>query len=607
MSTTNATSVLNATSPENCSSFCPEPPDDSSNEFSVENVVGIFLTLSLCLLTQPYGSLFYNPPSSKSGQRLFFTWRMNPLACIAETAVTIVSLALVLRLAMQDPEHNTLPTVSRRFPFYHATTERSRNWRRHWHVHAAALLLIRANEEGSGGGVLDRLMAESLLRDGDSESAGAGLSGPGGSGSSGEGAIAEGEAVGTAVEGGGGTSGSGVELTVMERAAAVDATAGENNATPAEAPTTASASASGAEDPSEPQPGVLRRRTSQLEVGLPVEPSTATGGSGLDSNTATHEQDRLADLRKVLGNNVLAHKEKWVHIVTSFSVLGVAIKLAATTLPWTVRVPAAFFLAGWSSVQFLLYLFHLGELDESSAGTVVKTIRLHRQLANDTVIHGAMIALVTLVVAPPVIWLGYRAGFPTDGNLSTPFGPPGFMNSTNTTLPEVSTAYAIYHTPAILPWMMSYMMIALGLLCVALSLIATLGMLPMGTLGTFQKSLEEDVSGWVIALLTVLFIGVGVGGGVGCVKAIEALSQVEGVVRFFNGLIGAGTLIATSGLLFGLLIAPCRLLMEKEDEARVQAGFAFFSTLLSLYLFGELVCNYNSEGTYKPAWLEYLG
>ncbi|KAK4207844.1 hypothetical protein QBC37DRAFT_454326 [Rhypophila decipiens] len=394
--------IINATSLTNCSSLCPTADDDNSdNEFSVQNLVGIFLTLSLCLLTQPYGSLFYNPPSSKTSQRLFFTWRLNPLACIAETAVIIVSLVLVLRLAMQDPEHNTLPSVSRRFPFYHARTERSRNWRRHWHLHAAALLLIRANQEGVDGGVLDRLMAESLMRDGPGEELESGFS-------------TAGEVPDTGGRGEDGRDGSGIELTVMERSTTMGVNAEESNAHANEAVPDAGSATGADSHASEPQLGVLRRRTSQLEAGLPAdpEPQADTADSGLDSNVTTHGQDRLTDLRKVLGNNVLAHKEKWVNLVTSFSVLGVAIKLAATTLPWTVRVPAAFFLAGWSSVQFLLYLFHLGELDERSAGTVLKTIRLHRQLAKDTVTQRWMICAVALVVAPPVIWLGYCAGFP---------------------------------------------------------------------------------------------------------------------------------------------------------------------------------------------------
>ncbi|KAM7182810.1 hypothetical protein V8F33_014003, partial [Rhypophila sp. PSN 637] len=384
----------------------------SDNEFSVQSLIGIFLTLSLCLLTQPYGSLFYNPPSSKTSQRLFFTWRLNPLASIAETAVIILSLVLVLRLAMQDPEHNTLPSVSRRFPFYHARTERSRNWRKHWHLHAAALLLIRANEEGVDGGVLDRLMAESLLHDGEDTRGGGSIAGE----------VVAGGGGGERVPGleQGGRDGSEIELTAMESSTAVAFSAEENNASVYEASPIARSATGADSHASEPQLGVLRRRTSQLEAGLPADPELQADAadSGLDSNVTTHGQDRLADLRKVLGNNVLAHKEKWVNLVTTFSVLGVAIKLAATTLPWTVRVPAAFFLAGWSSVQFLLYLFHLGELDERSAGTVLKTIRLHQQLAKDTVIQCWMICTVALVVAPPVIWLGYCAGFP-GGDLST--------------------------------------------------------------------------------------------------------------------------------------------------------------------------------------------
>ncbi|KAM7206091.1 hypothetical protein V8F20_002873 [Naviculisporaceae sp. PSN 640] len=343
---TNVTTyLLNSTvSSDNSTVFSypgQEEPVDTSDEFSVQTVVGIFLTLALCLLTQPYGSLFYNPPpagKSEAQHALFFPWRLNPLACIAETVVILLSLFHAMRLAFQDSE-TLLPSISRKFPYYHAKTERSRNWRRHWHLHAAALLIIRANPEGDkGDGVLERLMADSLLEN---------------------------------VE-----PGPGEELL-----------------------------------PHLPRGGIR-------EGG----PSGGTGGPDVEQDVEAgllpHSgQDRLADLRKILGHSVLAHKEKWVDLVTSFSALVVTIKLAATTLPWTVRVPVAFFLASWSSVQLLLYLFHLGELDETSAPQIVKTIRLQRHnMANPATRHWTT-GLVFLAVAGPVSWLSFWAGFP-DGEIS---------------------------------------------------------------------------------------------------------------------------------------------------------------------------------------------
>ena len=54
---------------------------DKSNQFSLGDLFGMFLTLSLCLLTQPYGSLLYRLPSEADGTRLlralFFLWRLN--------------------------------------------------------------------------------------------------------------------------------------------------------------------------------------------------------------------------------------------------------------------------------------------------------------------------------------------------------------------------------------------------------------------------------------------------------------------------------------------------------------------------------------------------
>ena len=547
-------------------SYCPEPPD-TSNEFAVQNVVGIFLTLSLCLLMQPYGSLFYNPPptsdkSSKTSQRLFFLWRLNPLACIAETVVIVFGLAQALRLALQDP-HNTLPSISRRFPFYHAGTARSGNWRRHWHVHAAALLLIRANGETVTGevGVLERLTGDSLLRELNNDGVDLGVLSVGDSPQH----IAD-----PAPQTEGVISTTGTTTTSVDIRQAVPSMTGV-----------------------EPQPGILRRTTSQLEAGISAEPPRS------DADPKNPDHDRLADLRKILGSNVLAHKEKWVNLVTSFSVLVVAIKLAATTLPWTVRVPAAFFLASWTSVQLLLYLFHIGELDQRSAILVIKAIRLHKHQSLDPRAEKYLFGMICLVVAGPLVWLSYSAGFPNTQYLEL-FGPDGSALK-NTT--GYSAGHGVYHFFAIYPFLLTSLFFCIVFLMMTM-------MIPVfvGTVGlrTWMDSKDWESYSTVILVVVLVILGGTIGIGMGDMYLIQAALSHEGTSRVLGVSVGVVSLGWTFVLLLALLLAPSRLppAVFKGDQ---MVEFVVANTVITLYLFGELLFTYQSEGTYKPGWLELLG
>ncbi len=53
----------------------------------------MFLTLSLCVLVQPYGSLLYIKPRNAFGREVIFFWQLNPLACILEAVLLTVTLA----------------------------------------------------------------------------------------------------------------------------------------------------------------------------------------------------------------------------------------------------------------------------------------------------------------------------------------------------------------------------------------------------------------------------------------------------------------------------------------------------------------------------------
>lgn len=67
-------------------------PANASNTFSRANVFGLFLTLCICLLVQPYGSLFYVKPKNTLGRAIFFFWRLHPVACLLEAVVLVIAL-----------------------------------------------------------------------------------------------------------------------------------------------------------------------------------------------------------------------------------------------------------------------------------------------------------------------------------------------------------------------------------------------------------------------------------------------------------------------------------------------------------------------------------
>ncbi|KAM7204740.1 hypothetical protein V8F20_003524 [Naviculisporaceae sp. PSN 640] len=119
-----------------------EPPnsDASNSEFTQANLIGLFLTLSLCLLTQPWGSLLYRPLDkdwAKFARILFFIWRLHPIACAAETVIILVCYvytALETRRYCLDAQ--------RRFTFSDVLDG--------LHITSIALLLLRANDDRDG-------------------------------------------------------------------------------------------------------------------------------------------------------------------------------------------------------------------------------------------------------------------------------------------------------------------------------------------------------------------------------------------------------------------------------------------------------------------------
>ncbi|KAK4222186.1 hypothetical protein QBC38DRAFT_549440 [Podospora fimiseda] len=99
----------------------PSPPNTDS-EFSRANLIALFLSLSLCLLTQPYGSLIYRPwpppDIEASGFTAWMFWlsRLNPVHSLHESCYIFWSTGgLVLKLWAED--HGKI--TQHRFPLSH--------------------------------------------------------------------------------------------------------------------------------------------------------------------------------------------------------------------------------------------------------------------------------------------------------------------------------------------------------------------------------------------------------------------------------------------------------------------------------------------------------
>jgi hypothetical protein len=94
-----------------------ETSSNGGNPISRSEILGIFVTLSVCLLTQPYGSLLHR-------YHAMLLWRLNPLACASE--------ALIIAFFLLQTGWEA--------------RRKKRNWKDELHLTAAALLFLRANK-----------------------------------------------------------------------------------------------------------------------------------------------------------------------------------------------------------------------------------------------------------------------------------------------------------------------------------------------------------------------------------------------------------------------------------------------------------------------------
>ncbi|KAL6406074.1 hypothetical protein AUP68_10635 [Ilyonectria robusta] len=138
------------------SQVCACPEADRSKEFSQASVAGLFLTLALCLLSQPLGSLIHRQSrfSSRWNILVLGLWRLNPLACVIEALVIVSIMGMTAWKLMRENHHQ-----------YERIADR-RQWRPTFQKMAVALLLLRAQKRAQDGEeIIAKILMTGYLKD----------------------------------------------------------------------------------------------------------------------------------------------------------------------------------------------------------------------------------------------------------------------------------------------------------------------------------------------------------------------------------------------------------------------------------------------------------
>ncbi|KAK1752208.1 hypothetical protein QBC47DRAFT_416686 [Echria macrotheca] len=301
----NLSTALNETFSRCNNTAGPQTETDSSDQFKRENLVGMFLTLQLCQLTQPYGSLLFHGVSG-------FFWRCNPIASLVEALIILWHLGVKAWKAARrrDPPAVIVARLQET---------------------ASGLLLLRGalSKDGTVGGLLEKLISGSFL---DAEMA-------------------------------------------------------------------------------EQQQQMEDADTSPSNVEASRPPRRTNSFPGFSPQT---EKSRI--LREAFGSNVLAHRELRIDLFTGLTELFVLIKLLAVTGIGWFTAAGVFMFVGWTTVQALLVLLHLREMDELKMYAAVRTVQdLSRDLQKYSGHWQAFfIALHLPVFGYPAYLAAFRPWFPED-------------------------------------------------------------------------------------------------------------------------------------------------------------------------------------------------
>jgi hypothetical protein len=265
--------------------------------------------------------------------------------------------------------------------------------------------------------------------------------------------------------------------------------------------------------------------------------------------------DQAALLKAALGSNAIAHAEIAVDIFTLVSVLFVTVKLAATTVPRYVRLPAAFMVAGWFAVCVLLLLLHsreLADLDMERAAS--KARRLQRELT----MGNKLMQVVMCLPFPFFVYVAYMRA-----------------TSQDAVSPALGAPFA-----------------AIGL---AIYAIIT------ANLDGTEKRIEFAI-GMVFLALFVL------------PSASGFQSVLEDRAPFFAAFIWVFCVMSSLSLYFSIFVLLSTYSFPEwpaENEDKIDRSLGLFARMASpvvvLGMFAHLLWTYDATGTFSPDWLDLLG
>lgn len=542
-------------------------------QLSRANIFGFFVTLQICQLTQPHGSLLFRGVSGA-------LWRTNPVSSFIEACIILRHLARPTRdLCMTLPSSLISSWLkAREDGLWKGLRSFSMPWREYLCDPACALLLLRgAMSHNADGELMQKLMDDSF----ELQQARAGTMPVAQSTSSHSGLPRVAAANG---------SGQGREDSSPESAAA--------------AVNTEPQTSTRAQPVTLRHPG-LQRRWTELELGhLPRPESNAS----VVSVSPDIQGERAKLLHSAFGSNALAHGEKQIDIVTTAATVLILLKLLIIhQAPWFTTY-ALLIIFGWGAVQSLLLLFHSREMSDVD---MVASVRQARLINEDLLKTEHIWKGMYLVMHMPILgYVSYLVAFR--------FHMPNGLHWLGTLILcfwlFFSGMFAIYGGMAVtigggigaIVYLLKFFVSVL--VCIAERDMASLDDVIEALVKGVGCAISSFLSVWVLlGFLTYL-------------TKWEAMlnpdkfgpfEPVFGRNSTLNFLVDEGFHHAMLGLLL-LIVLGCLSLgfwnVFLDDDLRHAAGSEYQylisggNSLSTIAVFTWYLVTYNAEGTYKPAW-----
>ncbi|KAK3318969.1 hypothetical protein B0H66DRAFT_558500 [Apodospora peruviana] len=570
-------------------------PCEVCDEFTRANVVGVFITLVLCQLTQPSGSLYFRGHGG-------FMWRLNPIVSFVEACIIFFHLGLaVWGVGVRRGRKVVLEELQRT---------------------ASGLLLLRGVDvvRDDGNERLETLLRGTFLDQEDS-------SAPSGD----DGSAAQGDVDSVPVSGIGATETQPSSTENANPGTPADEILGDNvsvsrqstgiveaSSTATEGPT------SGITDPAiriDPAASfsIRRRTTASLEANSPSppEPQDLT-----DFELPQMRRRRL--LREAFGSNALAHREGRITAVTFFSVFVIFVKMFTVTGAAWFKTAVWFSLSGWIAVQTLLLLFHSRNMTEQD---MAASIRLAKVLDQQLEARSNTWFSVFIAFHSPFFgFIAHRMTFGWPNESLVYFAKLDGVQGSNTSEPDISFVQSL--TEILIQF--KIMIGSLVLLAVPLFTVGSL-LLSVVSLCRLILGKEPDKTTPITALLMAILSAVfGLAFGlIWCFGALgwkmsyfpswgDSLALKVGwyfgygvwnsfwlvvctaiLTGFFCGLAGAASSAPKTSSSAGQSISA----VTDEDRIRVAATNVAFALAIFLWY----VFTYDSRDTHKWWVGEYLG